>query len=63
MMHAGEKRKEVVGRPQTHAVYLACHHHFWVIYFRRGEIWGSRRELVLVITCKSESQLHVLKYF
>lgn len=63
MTYAGVKRKELVGRPHTHAVYFACHRCFWGISVMRREIWGSRRQLVLVITCKSESRLHVLKYF
>lgn len=63
MTYTGEKRKELVGRPQTHAVYLACHCHFWGISVMRGEILGSGRELVLVITCESERQLDVWKYF
>lgn len=57
------KRKERVGRPQMHAVYLACHRRFWGISVMRGEISGGRRELVHVIPRKIESQLHVLKYF
>lgn len=63
MTYSGEKRKELVGRPQTDAVYLACHHHFWGISVTKGEISGSGREVVPVITCRSASQLDVLKYF
>lgn len=62
-MYAGEKGKKLVGRSQTHTVYLACHRNFWGISVTRGDILGSRRELVFVITCRSESLLDVLNHF
>lgn len=57
MTFAGKKRKELVGRPQSHAVYLAYHNHFWCVLVVRGEVLGSGRQLVLVIPDKSEKWL------
>lgn len=43
-----------------HAVYLACHCLIWGISVMGWEILRGKRQLVLVITCKSTSQVDAL---